>query len=100
VTHNRPNKALVFYLTWVNPLLAIAVFYFCSWQSIAALVSESGSSGSAGGAKASILGSPDGDPFAMYFLGKGIFCSSALFLFGLFFREYHLRRAPIEAAEP
>ena len=98
--HNRPNPALVFYLTWVNPLVAVAVFYFCSWHSVATLLSESGLAGSGGAPTSSALASPDMDPFAMYFLGKGIFCSSALFLFGLFFREYHLRKRPAETAGP
>lgn len=96
----RPNRVLVFYLTWVNPLIAIAVFYFCSWQSIAGLFSEPSSSAPAGSTTLSLFGTTNGDPLGMYFLGKGIFCSSALFLFGLFFREYLLRTPPLEAADP
>ena len=95
-----PNKVLIAYLTWGNPLIAIAVSYFCSWQSIASLFADPSPPSSGGGTTLSLFGSTDSDPFAMYFLGKGIFCSSALFLFGLFFREYLLRMPPIEAADP
>lgn len=95
----RPNRALVFYLTWVNPLIAIAVFYFCSWQSIAGLFPDSSTSAPSTSAPPSLFSSSDANPFAMYFLGKGISCSSALFLFGLFFREYLLRRSETEVAE-
>lgn len=96
----RPNKVLIAYLTWGNPLIAMAVFYFCSWQSIEGLFSEPASSAPAGGTTLALFGNTGADPLGMYFLGKGIFCSSALFLFGLFFREYLLRMPPIEAADP
>lgn len=90
---------LIFHLTWVNPLIAIAVFYFCSWQSVAALLSESSPPAAGGTGTLPLFGNSDADPLGMYFLGKGIFCSSALFLFGLFFREYLLRKHPPEFVE-
>ena len=95
----RPNKVLIAYLTWGNPLIAISVFYFCSWHSIASLFADPSPPSSGAGTTLSLFGSSDSDPFAMYFLGKGIFCSSALFLFGLFFREYILRERQNATAE-
>lgn len=85
------NRVLLFYLTWINPVVAVAVLTCCLWSSLSGVIE--GITESAGAGTSPPISSPFDDPFSMYFLGKGLFCSSLLFLFGLFFRSYLLQRA-------
>jgi hypothetical protein len=71
---------LVFFLTYVNPLLAIVVLVICLIS--ASVDNESGSWDYAGFFKG---------PIPTYFLAKGIFCATALFLLGKLL-EHHLKR--------
>lgn len=86
----QPNRALLFYLTWINPVIAVAVLYLCASSLFGGVISSLDPSASTTPSSAADFG----DSFSMYFVGKGLFCSSLLFLFGQFFRAYLLRTAP------
>ena len=81
-----PNKALLFYLTWINPVVALGVFALCSWLPLTGITTTLAE----GGALADYF---EDDFLSMYFIGKGVFCCFLLWLFGLFFRFQLLKAA-------
>ncbi|BCX48918.1 hypothetical protein HAHE_28260 [Haloferula helveola] len=81
----KPNPVLLFYLTWINPGVALVVLACCTGSALSGVLDDVVGAGTSGGP------SLFEDPLALYFMGKGLFCSSLLFLFGLFFRAYLIR---------
>lgn len=87
-TMKPPNRALLLYLTWINPVVALAVLILCCRQPFEKLLDTIGFSGPAMSPRAGEM-----DFMVSYFMGKGIYCSFTLFLFGLFFRAWLLKDA-------
>jgi hypothetical protein len=73
-----------FYLTWINPAVALIVLVICTWIYFGGYFVSFGSDTPFMEGKSII--DPDEMAMPLYFFAKGLFCSSMLFLFGEFMK--------------
>lgn len=79
-----------FYLTYVNPALAVLILLICAWIYIGGYFTNFEGEETAFSDGKSIL-DPNEMGFPLYFFAKGLFCSAMLFLFGEFMKRYLAR---------
>jgi hypothetical protein len=76
-----------FYLKWINPLVALLILLICTWIYFGGYFVNFNSEPSLFAEGKNIVDIEEMG-FSMYFFAKGLFCSSMLFLFGLFLEKY------------